>query len=70
VWRVSLIALKPDHRLAQTAGDWNTLLIQRESGETIAVSGRGAGRWATAEAIMADLFELRRTRLALRGCPS
>jgi homoserine dehydrogenase len=36
------------------------LAITLASGETTVVSGRGAGRWPTTEAVMADLFEIRR----------
>ena len=40
--------------------EWNRLAIKRTTGEEIAVTGRGAGRWPTTEAMMADLFELSR----------
>ena len=49
-----------DHPLANIAGEWNALAITLASGETTLVTGRGAGRWPTTEAVMADLFELRR----------
>jgi homoserine dehydrogenase len=49
-----------DHVLGPIAGEWNALAITQASGETTVVTGRGAGRWPTTEAVMADLFELRR----------
>ena len=41
--------------------EWNRLVITRATGESVAVAGRGAGRWPTTEAVMADLFELTRS---------
>jgi homoserine dehydrogenase len=43
---------------AQTRAEWNRLLVTYANGEEIAVSGRGAGRWPTTEAVMADLLDL------------
>ncbi len=48
-----------DHRLAQVRGAENCLLIEPEVGEPLVVSGKGAGRWPTTEAVMADLFDVR-----------
>jgi homoserine dehydrogenase len=48
------------HPFASANGAENRLLIETESGETISVSGRGAGRWPTTEAVIADLFDLYR----------
>jgi homoserine dehydrogenase len=36
--------------------------VRYASGETIALRGRGAGRWPTTEATMADVFEVIRDR--------
>ena len=52
--------ISADHLLAKIGGDWNALAITLASGETILVTGRGAGRWPTTEAVIADLLELRR----------
>jgi homoserine dehydrogenase len=52
-----------NHALASTGGDWNSLAITLTGGETIVVTGRGAGRWPTTEAVIADLLESRRERL-------
>jgi homoserine dehydrogenase len=41
--------------------EWNALHILMKGGQLCTVSGRGAGRWPTAEAVMADLFDLRRS---------
>ena len=46
--------------LASTSGVENRLLIETETGETIIVSGQGAGRWPTTESVIADLFDIRR----------
>jgi homoserine dehydrogenase len=39
--------------------EWNRLVITRKDGTSAMVSGRGAGRWPTTEAVIADLLELR-----------
>ncbi len=46
--------------LASVTGTENRLLIEFESGASFIVSGQGAGRWPTAEAVMADLLDIRR----------
>jgi len=57
---VSPIELPLDHPLASVSGVENRLLIQSQNGKLWEVSGRGAGRWPTTEAVLADLFDLRR----------
>jgi homoserine dehydrogenase len=57
---VSPVELPFDHPLAQVNGVENRLLIQSQSGKTWNVRGRGAGRWPTTEAVLADLYDLRR----------
>ncbi len=57
---VSPVELPLDHPLAQVTGAENRLIIKPEAGEQLIVSGTGAGRWPTTEAVMADLFEIRR----------
>ena len=47
-------------------GEWNALTIALANGETCTISGRGAGRWPTTEAVMADVLEIRRFRRHLR----
>jgi len=57
---VSPVELPLDHPLARVKGVENRLLIQSQAGKAWEVSGRGAGRWPTTEAVLADLFDLRR----------
>jgi homoserine dehydrogenase len=47
-------------------GEWNCLYARLESGETLTATGRGAGGSATAEAIMADLYDLAAGRRSFR----
>jgi len=54
------IELPPDHPLACVNGVENRLLIQSQIGKSWEVGGRGAGRWPTTEAVLSDLFDLRR----------
>ncbi|HEU4933395.1 MAG TPA: homoserine dehydrogenase [Pyrinomonadaceae bacterium] len=58
--RVSPVQLPFDHPLACARGVENRLLIQSQTGKTWEVGGRGAGRWPTTEAVLSDLFDLRR----------
>jgi len=58
------VELPVNHRLAQVTGAENRLIVHPEFGEPIVISGTGAGRWPTTEAVMADLFEIRRRQLA------
>lgn len=48
--------------LALTRGEWNRLRVTCSDGSTVEVSGKGAGRWPTAEAIYADLLDACATR--------
>ena len=57
---VKPVELPTDHPLAQVSGAENRLIVQPEVGERVVVSGTGAGRWPTTEAVMADLFDIRR----------
>jgi homoserine dehydrogenase len=56
---VSLRALDADHPLASVSGEWNRLIVTPHQGPSTTVSGRGAGRWPTTEAVIADLLEIR-----------
>jgi homoserine dehydrogenase len=56
--------LPENHPLASVAGAQNRIFVELMSGETFVVSGIGAGRWPTTEAIMADLIDIRRERFA------
>jgi homoserine dehydrogenase len=52
----------PDSPLFDLVGEWNALSLTLASGETLTVRGRGAGCWPTTEAVMADAFEILRSR--------
>ncbi len=56
---VSLRALQADHPLATVTGEWNRLIVTPLNGPSVAISGRGAGRWPTTEAVIADLLDIR-----------
>ncbi len=51
-------AIPYSHPLANISAADNSILIETISGETIQLSGKGAGRWPTAESVFADLFDL------------
>ena len=55
--RVRLTWIGEDHPLSGIKGEWNALAITLATGEITVVTGRGAGRWPTTEAIIADLLE-------------
>jgi homoserine dehydrogenase len=55
---VSPVLLDPNHPLSQTKGVTNRLLIEQSDEQICSVTGRGAGRWPTTEAVIADLFDL------------
>src|SRR3989442_11421857 len=57
---VKPVELPLNHPLAQVSGAGNRLIIKPEVGEQLVLSGTGAGRWPTTEAVMADLFDIRR----------
>ncbi|MGH8135114.1 MAG: homoserine dehydrogenase [Steroidobacteraceae bacterium] len=59
VGEVRLTAVDPDDPLASVHGEWNRLVVTRAGGSHAVVSGRGAGRWPTTEAVIADLLEWR-----------
>lgn len=55
------------HPFAQTKREENCLLIQTDNSASPHVwTGRGAGRWPTTAAVMADLFDLSRERSEAR----
>jgi homoserine dehydrogenase len=49
-----------DSPFSRVSGAWNALQILGHEGAGHVITGRGAGRWPTTEAVMADLFEMRR----------
>ncbi|HEX2268419.1 MAG TPA: homoserine dehydrogenase, partial [Pyrinomonadaceae bacterium] len=56
---VEPVELPLSHPLAHVSGTQNRLFIEPEVGEPVTVSGEGAGRWPTSEAVVADLLELK-----------
>lgn len=63
--QVQLEAVASDDAFAQTRNEWNMLAVSREDGQTVSVTGRGAGRWPTSEAVIADLLELHGAHAAI-----
>jgi homoserine dehydrogenase len=55
---VQPLELPPDHPLARPRGAGNALAVELRSGEILSLEGRGAGRWPTTEAVLADLHDL------------
>jgi homoserine dehydrogenase len=53
-----------EHLFAQIHNEENCLEIRTETGEVVHVRGKGAGRWPTAEAVMADVFDIYRATRA------
>lgn len=64
--RVAPVELPQSHPLASVAGAENRILVELVNGERFVVSGTGAGRWPTTEAVVADLLNIRRERFAER----
>jgi homoserine dehydrogenase len=63
---VKPVKLPYSNVLASVSGAENRLIIRMESGSSFTVSGAGAGRWPTTEAVIADLLDLRRELQCLR----
>lgn len=62
---VALEAVEPGDPLHDVPGEWNAAEVFDHEGRAHVVRGRGAGRWPTAEAVVADLLELERARHGL-----
>lgn len=58
VAEVGPAALPAGHALAGARDERNIAVIRGVGGELVTVSGRGAGRWPTAESVIGDLFEI------------
>jgi homoserine dehydrogenase len=63
---VQLLPLSDVPELDAPADEWNCARIETVDGRTFATSGRGAGGAATAEAIVADLYDLVATPIGER----
>lgn len=59
--RVHLEAVPTDSSFGCTRDEWNRLLITRKD-STVAITGRGAGKWPTTEAVVGDLMNIARER--------
>lgn len=57
---VKPLKLSVSHPFAETKGAENCLRLETSAGEVKYIKGRGAGRWATTEAVLADLLDARR----------
>lgn len=57
---VSLEPMHPDDALDDVSDEWNAAEIVEGGGRSVVVRGRGAGRWPTAEAVVADLLSIHR----------
>lgn len=57
---VKPLMLSPSHPFASVNDVENRLIIEPADGRPYVVSGKGAGRWPTAESVVADLMELKR----------
>ena len=55
---VQPLDLPPDHPFATTTGAGNALGVELEGGDLITLAAQGAGRWPTAESVLADLCDL------------
>ena len=62
--RVCPEILSADDSFAQVHDEQNCLVLKTACGQSLTVSGRGAGRWPTAEAVFADALDLWRNHQA------
>jgi homoserine dehydrogenase len=62
VLTVSFELVSPESPFYSLSGEWNVLSVALANGETHLARGRGAGRWPTAEAVIADVLEIGRLR--------
>jgi homoserine dehydrogenase len=65
--RVWPVELPVNHPLAQLTGADNGLIVETIDGTSEFIRGKGAGRWPTTEAVMADLFDLHRNLSDVAG---
>jgi homoserine dehydrogenase len=64
---VRLTPLESGDPLADVPAEENSAVIDLANGEREVIRGRGAGRWPTAEAVVADLLEISRRNFARPG---
>ena len=58
---VRLQAVDGSDPLHRVSGNWNAVILDADDGAH-SIVGRGAGRWPTAESVVADAFEIRRLK--------
>ena len=56
--KLSLVDLHPDDFLARAEGEEAHSAFTFSDGDVYRIRGKGAGRWPTTEAVMADLFDI------------
>lgn len=57
---VRIVETDDEDLLTSVTGDWNAAVFETRSGRIYAARGRGAGRWPTAESVVADVFDTHR----------
>jgi homoserine dehydrogenase len=62
---VALETPDPGDPLHDLPGEWNAAVVTGADGSTRVVRGRGAGRWPTAEAVVADVLGLERVGMGI-----
>ncbi len=62
VARVCPLRLPADHPLAEPRDEQNRVIVRPAVGPPVVVDGKGAGRWPTAESVMADVLDVYRLR--------
>lgn len=60
--QVTFEVVEESSLLGKLRAEWNALEVLDMAGRVHCATGRGAGRWPTTEAVIADLFELHRRR--------
>ena len=58
--RVAIEEVEVGDPLFDLPGEWNAAEIKGADGQSCVMRGRGAGRWPTAESVVADLLDLER----------
>jgi len=59
---VEFESVEPRSLFGAQKNEWSALEVKYASGALVALRGRGAGRWSTSEAVMADVFDVVRAR--------
>jgi len=62
--QVTFEMVEADSLFGRLTREWNALEVVDAAGTAYRTSGRGAGRWPTTEAVLADLFDLHRVHAA------